>query len=86
MLKDPRRKIIKWLSVLFGLLLMIYCGYQLVWALVREEIVFGRSLNHFTMQDDPVAYFYGLARDIAAFLLGLWLVFRPFGGDKSTAE
>jgi hypothetical protein len=79
-------KIFKLLKMLFGIFLILFCGFEFVEALVQEHMNWGWSMGSptWTLADDPFHYIGELATRALVFGYGLWLVFGPWDGGKST--
>jgi hypothetical protein len=82
---SPAGKIFKWLKPAFGIFLMLFSGFELVEAVVQEEMNWGWSMGSptWTLADHPVHYIGELAARALVFGYGLWLVFGPWDGGKS---
>jgi hypothetical protein len=79
-------KISKLLKMLSGIFLILVCGFEFVGALVQEQMNWGWSMGSptWTLADDPFHYIGELATRALGFVGGLWLVFGPWDGGKST--
>jgi hypothetical protein len=79
-------KIFKLLKVLFGIFLILACGFEFIEALVQEQMNWGWSMRSptWTLADHPVHYIGELATRVLGFVGGLWLVFGPWDGGKLT--